>query len=71
MKRSTRLRLAKETLSRLSPDDLVEVNGASISHMTCLTPWSGVTFCKTCDIELSRMCTSFVCGHSSPCTQQD
>ncbi len=66
MKRA-RLVLAKETLVRLSPDDLVEVNGGSISHMTCLTPWSGVTFCRTCDVKVTGLCDSIGC-HTSPCT---
>jgi hypothetical protein len=66
-----RLVLARETLSRLSPDDLAEINGASISHMTCLTPWSGVTFCRTCDVEITGLCNSFVGCPSSPCTKQD
>lgn len=45
-----RLVLARETLSRLSPDDLADVHGGSLTYPTCLTVYTGMTRCTVCTV---------------------
>lgn len=69
MKRA-RLVLARETLSRLSPDDLADVNGGSLTYPTCITIYTGMTRCTICEvnIQITGLCNSLGCP-TSPCTQ--
>ena len=60
MKRA-RLVLARETLVRLGPDDLAEVNGGSISHTTCVTQHTGLTVCTVCDFGIAHTHTCVTC----------
>lgn len=67
MKRS-RLVLSRETLARLSPDDLAEVNGASATFYGCPTGYTGLTRCGLCDIDVyvTGLCDSLLCP-TGPC----
>jgi hypothetical protein len=64
-----RLVLARETLSRLGPDDLADVHGGSLSYPTCPTVHTGMTRCTVCDVDiaLTGLCNSIVSCFTCPC----
>lgn len=67
MKRA-RLVLSRETLARLSPDDLAGVHGASATFHGCPTGYTGLTVCGLCDpaVHLTGVCDSLLCP-TGPC----
>lgn len=67
MKRA-RLVLARETLARLSPDDLAGVNGASATFYGCPTGYTGLTVCGLCDPDVIVDPRTAVGCHTRPCT---
>ena len=70
MKRA-RLVLARETLARLSPEDLADVNGGeSATFYGCPTGYTGLTVCGICTIlgvDVTDLRDSLNCP-TSPCT---
>lgn len=68
MKRA-RLVLSRETLVRLTPDDLADVNGGRPpTYYTCPTGYTGLTVCGVCEaqIYLTGRCDSVTCP-TGPC----